>query len=424
MIVSLTSSHSTETGPTSVGGKASSLAKLYTIQGLKDNVPNSYALSTSFFQPWMDQLNTDGVSEISDEENACNKLKEACRTLTLSATQQLALDELSRIISNEFNHGLAAVRSSAVEEDGSGLSYAGMFETELGVTPSTLEIAVRNCFASKFDYRVYKYVSTHEAAGGDSTTSDDGFAVVVMEMVDSIVAGVAFSANPLNSDRDECVIDSSYGLGESVVDGSVQADRFIYDKVQNKLISKSIGKKILEQRLNLDERGGIRKISIDDEERQKSCSLTDVQVKELVKLTCLVEEEYGMPMDIEFAYNTDSRLILLQARPITTLYQLDEFMMTMPGEPRVLYYDSNITQDATTTSPFTHMDMELYCRASCVIGCLPDDFDAEMAFKKDPTRPVSFCHYYFFLLIGIPLTYSLYTSYAQHSSFVARQGSI
>ena len=214
---------------------------------------------------------------------------------------------------------------------------------------------------------------------------------MVMEMVDSLVAGVAFSANPLNSDRDECVIDSSYGLGESVVDGSVTADRFIYDKVQAKLVQKCIGEKRLERRLNLVKGGGVRKITIDDEERQTSCSLTDNQVKELVSLTCLIEEEYGMPMDVEWAYDDKAKLLLLQARPITTLYQLDKVMMTKPGEQRVLFYDSNITQDATTTNPFTHMDMELYCRASCVIGGVPVDLDVEMFFNKDPTRPVSEC---------------------------------
>eukprot|EP00581_Thalassiosira_minuscula_P020085 CAMPEP_0183718270 /NCGR_PEP_ID=MMETSP0737-20130205/11576_1 /TAXON_ID=385413 /ORGANISM="Thalassiosira miniscula, Strain CCMP1093" /LENGTH=917 /DNA_ID=CAMNT_0025947801 /DNA_START=170 /DNA_END=2923 /DNA_ORIENTATION=+ len=388
MIVLLTSSSSSPTtgkeeatSTKSIGGKASSLAKLSTIQGLQANVPKSYALSTAFFRPWIDQLKIDAAAD----ENACNELKAACLSLPLNSEQQHTLNELASILSKHFSHGgLAAVRSSAVEEDGSELSYAGMFETVLGVTPSTLERAVRTCFASKFDYRVFHYASTH----GGNSACNDGFAVVVMEMVDAQVAGVAFSANPLNSDRDECVIDSSFGLGESVVDGSVTADRFIYDKVQKKLMQKSIGAKKLERRLNTVEVGGVRKTSIDDEARQLACSLTENQVKEIVRLTCLVEEEYGMPMDIEWAYDDKSKLCLLQARPITTLYQLDKAMMTKPGERRVLYYDSNITQDATTTNPFTHMDMQIFCRGSCVIGGLPLNFDVERCFNKDPTRPL------------------------------------
>ena len=106
---------------------------------------------------------------------------------------------------------VAAVRSSSPQEDGKKLSFAGIFATSLGVTSLTLEEAVRDCFASAFDHRVFSY------AGRQCPS----FAVVVMEMVDASKAGVAFSANPLNSDRDELLVNSSWGLGDSVVDGSV-----------------------------------------------------------------------------------------------------------------------------------------------------------------------------------------------------------
>ena len=108
---------------------------------------------------------------------------------------------------------LAAVRSSTPDEDGETSSFAGVFETILGVTALTLDTALRECFASAFDHRVFSYAGVHTPS----------FAAVVMEMVDAHKAGVAFSANPLNSDRDEIMVDSSWGLGESVVDGSVVA---------------------------------------------------------------------------------------------------------------------------------------------------------------------------------------------------------
>ena len=67
------------------------------------------------------------------------------------------------------------------------------------------------------------------------------------------------------------------------------------------------------------------------------------------------------PMDVEFAFQQGGNsLQLLQARPITTLFDIDEDMMTSPGEKRILYYDFNIASEATTTTPFTHMDMQLY----------------------------------------------------------------
>ena len=127
------------------------------------------------------------------------------------------ISQLNRLIACEHLHSkkkkgsVAAVRSSSPQEDGTKSSFAGVFETTLGVTSLALEAAVRECFASAFDHRVFSYAGRHTPS----------FAVVVMEMVDARKAGVAFSANPLNSDRDEMLVNSSWGLGESVVDGSV-----------------------------------------------------------------------------------------------------------------------------------------------------------------------------------------------------------
>lgn len=194
-------------------------------------------------------------------------------------------------------------------------------------------------------------------------------------------------ANPLNSDRDECVVDSSYGLGISVVDGSVTADRYVYDKVQKKVVQQIVGSKKVEERLRLVEGGGVRTISIEDVARQSALSLSMEQLKELVYLVEAVEEAYGIPIDIEWAYTENNQLMLLQARPITTLFCLDDNMMTAPGERRILYYDFNIASEATTTTPFTHMDMGLYCRLANVMSGINDDVDFSF-FKKDPNLPM------------------------------------
>jgi len=101
--------------------------------------------------------------------------------------------------------------------------------------------------------------------------------------------------------------------------------------------------------------------------------LSRPQLQQLTKLVCLVEDTYGMPMDIEWAFiegsnnKTDSKeleLKLLQARPITTLFTIDDKMMTPPGEKRVLYFDFNVISEATTTSPFTTLDLDLYCKCT------------------------------------------------------------
>ncbi|EOD42046.1 hypothetical protein EMIHUDRAFT_447557, partial [Emiliania huxleyi CCMP1516] len=171
----------------------------------------------------------------------CVGLKRLAQRLPLSAAQTACLDTVRRAM-EAWPGRLAAVRSSAPEEDGTGASFAGVFETKLGVSPEGLEAAVRACFASVFDHRVFSYAGAHKPA----------FAATVMEMVDAATAGVAFSANPLNSDLDEMLVDAGYGLGESVVDGSIVADRFVWDKVGGRLLESKVGSKAQEVRLAAD----------------------------------------------------------------------------------------------------------------------------------------------------------------------------
>ena len=392
-----------------MGGKAASLARLYSNPRLSGHVPEAFALTVDFFRPLIDQVvvlsefqrarkaimssspatsTTDGSNARNDAAELCNRLKQFVHhEMILPEEQQQVLADLSGHVKS---WKLAAVRSSAPEEDGTHASFAGAFETKLGVSSDALEGAIRTCFSSMFDERVFRYALFH-SSGEDGQARDVrsgeqlAFAVVVMEMVDSCVAGVAFSANPLNSDRDELVIDSSWGLGESVVDGSVEADRFIYCKVNKIIIEKNIGRKTLEKRLNVTD-GGIDTISIGDEKKQSKSSLGEDQILELSNLVTFVEEQFGTPMDIEFAIQQGGNsLKLLQARPITTLFYIDEDMMTNPGERRILYYDFNIASEATTTTPFTYMDMQLYTRMSSLM--MGVNFNM---FPRDPRMPM-FC---------------------------------
>ena len=399
MLVSLTNTDpdACDVSASVVGGKASSLSRLFNTQDLSGHIPKALALSVEFFQDWVDIM-TSTSEWLQVKENArsangdngedgsrnfaerCSRLKGMCRDLPLSDGQRDALERVQLDMKTWPGEGLAAVRSSAPEEDGISASYAGAFDTILGVTAAEVEDAVRVCFASLFDYRVFSYTSTLIASNRSVA-----FAVVVMEMVDARIAGVAFSANPLNSDRDEMVVDSSWGLGESVVDGSVDADHYVFDKVNRRVIERAIGNKKEEKRLKNNDHGGVETKRV-EELRQKQSTLSDKQIGELAELVRSVESTYGVPMDIEWAYTdaeNGSGLKLLQARPITTLYQLDESMMTLPGEPRVLYYDYNIASEATTTTPFTHMDIVLYSKMGSYIMGL-SHFNL---FSEDPRMP-------------------------------------
>ena len=126
MLVHLNKADPSAASAKTVGGKAASLARLYKIPALQNHAPKSYALSTTFFKPWLDVLTTsrefvecqrDDLSPATLEA-ACSQLKQKCATIALNSEQEILLNDMSMKIEQEFNHGLASVRCSAVEEDG------------------------------------------------------------------------------------------------------------------------------------------------------------------------------------------------------------------------------------------------------------------------------------------------------------------
>ena len=131
-----------------------------------------------------------------------------------------------------------AVRSSSPEEDLEGASFAGGYETTLGVTVETLEAAILHSFTSSFDERVFLYKKEH-----GFQLDHPRIAVVVQQQVDAESAGVAFSLNPLNNCFDEAVINANHGLGESVVAGEADPDVFVVDKLKREIIETRIGSK-------------------------------------------------------------------------------------------------------------------------------------------------------------------------------------
>lgn len=178
--------------------------------------------------------------------------------------------------------GPVAVRSSATAEDLPHASFAGQQDTYLGVTGGEALIeAIEACWTSLHSERATAY---REANGipHDSVR----MAVLVQRMVDADVAGVLFTADPLTGSRSACVVDAAPGLGTAVVDGATTVDHYVLDGTQ-------------------------------DEER--GC-LTPARLKELRAAGERIKDLLGAEQDIEWAYDRDGTLWLLQARPITTLF--------------------------------------------------------------------------------------------------------
>ncbi|MGH7239605.1 MAG: PEP/pyruvate-binding domain-containing protein, partial [Candidatus Saccharimonadales bacterium] len=267
-------------------------------------------------------------------EKACDALKKYARSCAFTEPQER---ELSAALSGRDTNVLFAVRSSSPEEDLEGSSFAGGYETVLGVTRPNMNSAIRKAFSSCLDYRVAVYKREH---GFDIINPK--MAVIVQEQIASDAAGVGFSLNPVTNNFDETVINANWGLGETVVAGLATPDTYVVDKVDLKIISKQCGKK--EISIWLTPHGGTQEKA---DKRHDSYALSDGQIAALANLIIRVEALYKKPIDIEWAY-AKGVLYLLQARPITAYVPLPEDMMTAPGQRKRLYLDVSTTLEGLT----------------------------------------------------------------------------
>lgn len=205
---------------------------------------------------------------------------------------------------------IAAVRSSAVDEDGATASFAGQHETFLNVVGAdAIMEAISRCWDSArsehaLDYRRQQGLSVERPQ----------IAVLVQQLVAADVAAVVFSANPITGNRDEVVINASWGLGESIVGGTVTPDTFIVRKLDLAITQRVIADK---QRMTVSVPGGTHEVDVPRFLQNEAC-LNGEQVVQIAKLALTLEATMEHPVDVECAYG-GGELYLLQCRPITTL---------------------------------------------------------------------------------------------------------
>ena len=224
-----------------------------------------------------------------------------CVTTVAHRRQHLDADAV-RTAYRELGGGLVAVRSSATAEDGDTSSFAGQQDTFLGVVgEEALLDAIRACWASIDGARAIAY---RRAQGiGDVT-----MAVVVQRLISAEVAGVLFTSDPLGSHK-QMLVEASWGLGESVVGGTVVPDRFTLDFQTGHLIECRIGSKTTRRD------AGAGTLPVESKLQNVAC-LDAAQLEQLAELGRRVEAFFGGPRDVEWAF-ADGRFWLLQARPIT-----------------------------------------------------------------------------------------------------------
>lgn len=297
----------------STGGKGSSLAALRS-QGLP--VPPGFVVTTRAFAAFLADSDLENELETLLEESPdsatagetrAEEIQARIRASSVPAAVSEPLAAHLRELESQLPEGVRwAVRSSAVAEDLAGASFAGQYDSLLGVSGGReVERALLHCWASFFNPHAIRYRR-------DRGIRDLRAAVVVQRLVPADVAGVCFTLDPVSGDPDRIVVNANFGLGESVVSGRVDPDTFVVDKHSRCVTSRQIGAKALQI---VPAPGGTQEIPV-AEELRATASLSDEQVITVAGMAAEIESAQGRPVDIEWAL-LGGELYLLQSRPIT-----------------------------------------------------------------------------------------------------------
>ncbi len=290
------------------GGKGAELAAL-----IRDEmpVPEGFVVTTDAFSSFLTEqgLTPARSALLSVESERCADLAERLRHGIMEADFPSSLEKevsqrLADLEEGRRSTTLWAVRSSAIAEDTDSASFAGQYDTTLGVTTAGVPGAIRHSWSSAFSERAIRYRRERGA-------TEDRMAVVVQLLLLPDTAGVCFTVDPM-SGEDRIVINANYGLGESVVGGYATPDTYHVDPRTFAPTLQVAGRK--KTQIVAGPRG-VETTEVPADKQEALC-LSPTQVVEVAKLAAAVETRHGKPVDIEWAYENGD-LFLLQARAVT-----------------------------------------------------------------------------------------------------------
>lgn len=286
------------------GGKAVGLAQLITA-GF--SVPQGFCVTTEAYRQC---LHASGFSENEEWHKVCalsgnarasaladcrNRIRQI-ETSQLAVQWRTALHTLSRPSSERW-----AVRSSATNEDTAHTSFAGLYRTQLGVVLSEIDTVIKDVWASLWEERVVSYTS-HQ-----SRQTAPRMAVVIQPMVDAQSAGVAYSIHHVTGRSNQVTINAVPGLAASLVDGTAAPDQYVVE-MTGEGHPHRIRKRILARKSErlMVSKEGLRTEPL-DEATQVQSSLTNVQLFSLAQTAKQIEQAFGHPMDLEWAFEGSCR---------------------------------------------------------------------------------------------------------------------
>lgn len=346
-----------------VGGKNASLGEMISsLSNAGVNVPNGFATTADAYRSFL--IDTGLKARIDSElenldVNDVKKLAEVGAMIRGWVMSQELPESLAKDVREAYDKmapegtdATVAVRSSATAEDLPDASFAGQQETFLNIRGFDNVIdAIREVFASLFNDRAISY-RVHKGFDHAEVALSAGIQKMVRS--ETAAAGVMFSMDTESGFDDVVFITSSYGLGETVVQGAVNPDEFYVHKPTLRngnpaILRRTLGSKLLKMIYGSDASAGRSVETVDvAREDQLSFSISDTEIEELAKQALIIEKHYGRPMDIEWAKDgDDQQLYIVQARPETVKSresgnQLERYVMK--EKSRVLVEGRSIGQ--------------------------------------------------------------------------------
>ena len=283
----------------SVGAKALNLAAL---MRTRLPVPDGFVVTAEAYRAHISALSLGGIPR--------SRLAAVRETIIKS---ELARDMAAdiRAAFKRLRTPLIAVRSSGTAEDLPGHSFAGLYDTHLRSTDAGGCVRlVKQCWASLWTERAFDY---REKNGFEHDKA--AMAVVVQQLVVADAAGVVFTADPVTGNTERIIVESCWGLGETLVSGKVTPDRFVLSRRNQRVVERSVSIKSIESALSPTRAIVERRVS---SPRAAQPSISDAVARKVALLALKVERVFGTPQDIEWAL-AGPNLFIVQSRPITTL---------------------------------------------------------------------------------------------------------
>ena len=295
-----------------VGGKLANLGEIRNRVGL--NVPDGFVITAAATKHFMDSSNLqDEINrrlQLLDHNNLEELYTTSASIQQLIANaplpedlEQLIKEHYEELATRNNSRVLVSMRSSALGEDSSNVSFAGQYRTQLNVGEDMLGLTYKEIVASKYKSQAIVYRMQRGFRHQDVI-----MCVGCLAMVDGAVSGVMYSRSPRDPRCDWVIINAAPGLANQVVDGSIVTDLF--------RVSRNSPNAVLAKELRI-------KPALSSRDAAESATLTDSQAKELARIAVRLEEHFGAPQDIEWSIDRSGSIVILQSRPLAQTTSID-----------------------------------------------------------------------------------------------------